>query len=246
MKSLLFRSAPLAFYLSAALIFSSCQTNLKQVDLQKLATVIEMAKGPCYGRCPVFTLKIYENGTATYNGEKYTDKAGLHIKQLDKEQFKNLQGQFRQANLWQYDNVYRGQIPDLQTVTITYYEEGDYKTITGKDGRPEAVRRLEEELDAVANGGGWQLKEKPDYNLPAGAIAEELIVQLNHGIEVYRWVRKFREHDLKVVEEIGRDRNYWLLSYDTNSIAPPMMLAKVRADADVVGVEFNKTGSNRN
>jgi hypothetical protein len=110
--------------------FASCVTDVRKIRLEELNKVVEISKGSCYGRCPVFTLTIYQDGIASYLGERFTDRMGLYVKRLDKEVFANLEKEFREANLWQYQNVYKSRIADLQSVTLTYYEEGDIKAIT--------------------------------------------------------------------------------------------------------------------
>ncbi len=232
--------------LGVAFLFSACPAGLVGGDLSRQEKIIEMEKGPCFGRCPIFKLTIYKNGMAAYEGERYTDRLGLHVKLLPKSTFEEIKQQFRDADLWRYRNVYKGRIPDLQTVTITYHEDGESKSITGKDGRPEVVMELESALDEIANSKGWTQKGEPTYGLPDNVIANELIVQLAGSVNVETWVRRFREYRLQPVEEISPGRNYWLLTFDTKTIEPPRMLERVRADRDVVGAEFNKKGAERN
>ncbi len=207
--------------------------------------IIEMSKSPCYGRCPVFTLTVYEKGIVSYRGERYTPRTGLWIKKLDKPTYQALLEAFRQANLWQFDNAYRGEYFDAPTVAITYYEEGDVKTITGKDGRPAQVLALEALLDDITLLDGWKQISKPNHGLPENVIPNELIVQLVDGRDAVMWVRQYRRHEMQVVERITPAGNYWLVRYNAETTDPESMLAKVRDDAEVIGAEFNKKLSMR-
>jgi hypothetical protein len=238
------RPNPIALFLCGSLAFIafqfSCNSFKTVTDLDEQAKLIEMSKGPCFGQCPVFTLVIYQNGIAAYKGERFTDRMGLYVKRLPENQFRQIAQEFRQANLWQYQDVYRGQIPDLQTVTITYYEENKSKSVMGKDGRPDAVLKLEEMLDEIADSQGWEQKEKPASDFPDHLIPTELIVQLVNGVDAKAWARKFAKQNMQAVRSLSPNGYYWLFSYDDSLMAPKQMIEFVRQDPDVVSVEFNR------
>lgn len=202
--------------------------------------VIEMAKGPCYGNCPVFTLTIFENGLASYKGERNTERLGTYVKKLDKTQMERLLREFKSANLWQYRDVYTGRIPDVQSVAITYFEGSRKKTIAGKEVRPNAVKWLESILDQVANDpDGWELKEPPQDTKPDYIIPNELVVELDDGISPEEWAENYIEADMVAERQFG-DTGYWIFSFDDSLVSPDQMLEKVRTDENVLSAEFNK------
>ena len=99
--------------LSFSFAFStSCGSSIPAPQ-GKRDKVIEMSKGPCYGNCPVYTLTVFGNGLASYKGERNTDRLGTYVKKLDKAQMERLRREFKNANLWQYRDVYTGRIPDM-------------------------------------------------------------------------------------------------------------------------------------
>jgi len=227
-----------------ALSFASCVTDVRKIRLEELNKVVEISKGSCYGRCPVFTLTIYQDGIASYQGERFTDRIGLYVKRLDKDVFANLEKEFREANLWQYQNVYKSRIVDLQSVTLTYYEEGDIKSITGKEGRPQAVLKLEQTLDRIAASPDWIQKEGPPSGLPEDAVPNELVVQLNNGVNAYAWTEKYTKQGMKVLRSLSTDGYHWLMSFDPSVVPPKDMIELVRKDSGVIGAEFNRKGNN--
>lgn len=137
-----------------------------------------------------------------YKGERFTDKLGLYIKVLKKGEFQNIVKAFSDANLWQFQDFYKSQVPDLQTVTLVYHEEGDIKTIVGKDGRPSTVLELENLLDNLVTADGWELKEKPTYGLPDNVKPDEIIVQLIYNVDATTWVRKYAKQEMAVVKAL--------------------------------------------
>lgn len=83
---------PLLYTLTllSLLCLQACNSSQGLGSNDKKVKIIEMKKGPCFGRCAVFTLSIYDNGTATYEGERFTNRLGLHTKQLGNAAFKEL------------------------------------------------------------------------------------------------------------------------------------------------------------
>ena len=222
----------------SATLLNSCGSTAN-ADLSRLDTIIEMSKGPCYGRCPVFTLTVYENSIASYEGERYTDRLGTYVKKLEKGQMERLLGEFKRANVWQFRDSYRGRIPDMQSVTITYREGNKKKTITGKEIRPNAVKWLETQLDQLAQSEGWILKEAPQDNVPDYLIPDQLLVELEGGSDPEEWAKKFAQADM-LFERPLNDSGFWIFSYNDELITPDQMLEQIRMDEEVISAEFNK------
>ncbi len=219
---------------------SGCTPPLSMVNTGRLSPLVEMHKGPCYGRCPVYELMIYDNGVASYRGERYTDKMGLYLKQLTKSELQSLNSALRQAELWKYNDVYRSEYPDLPAVSITYHEEDRSKTILGKESRPDAVIEIEGMLTAIANAEGWRLRSAPDYGLPPGSIPNELIVELREDANQDAWIGSYSRQELKLIKRIWPSNSKLLLSYSLKVIDPPSMIDLVRQDVDVISAEFNR------
>ncbi|MCB0593457.1 MAG: hypothetical protein H6557_02240 [Lewinellaceae bacterium] len=222
-----------------ALMFAGCGPSAN-MSLNNMDKVIEMTKGPCYGRCPVFTLTIYENGIVSYKGERYTDRLGTYVKKLEKGEMERLLREFKNANIWQYKDAYRGRIPDMQSVSITYYEGSKKKTVTGKEIRPNPVKWLESLLDQVAQSNvGWILKEAPAESAPDYLIANELVVELAENVDPEEWAKSYVQADM-LLEKRLNETEFWIFSFDDGLISPEVMLEQVRTDQDVISAEFNK------
>ncbi len=221
-------------------------------DLSKLDPVIEMEKGPCYGNCPVYQLTIYTDRTATFRGERFTNKNGLWTKKLALAEYDRLVQAFREANLWKYPSAYKSNIPDLQTVTLRYYEEDRSKEVIGKDGRPESILALEEMAERVANSGGWYQIEAGDGEpAPAsnnnGTTAQnsELIVELADGVDPQVWIIQFARQEMRVVKKISPRNAYYVVSFNPEITAPEEMLNLVRRSPYVLGAQYNRQTENR-
>ncbi|MBX2874663.1 MAG: hypothetical protein KTR30_21250 [Saprospiraceae bacterium] len=221
--------------------FASCKTILKDTALEDLDPVVSMHMGPCYGNCPVYTITVYDNGIVAYKGERFTNRKGTYIQDIGRANLKTLKQELVAANLWKFPNAFRSQIPDLPTVTIEYFEDGRSKIIRGKDGRPPQVLKVQELLEQIADSGEWKQQSGPGRASAEDYIANELIVQLDRGVEPEQWSRQYAKQDLRVVKRLGPNSTYWLIRYNTNAMQPNDMLRTVLRDPDVLKAEFNKS-----
>lgn len=226
----------LAFILMA----STCRPFGSQ-DLDKLKPLVELKKGPCFGSCPVFKMIIYEGGMMSYEGERFTDRIGMHTKRLDVETFKAVIGAFKEADIWQYQNAYKAQIPDLPTVTVVYHKDGNTKSIKGKDGRPAKIVELGKMLDKIAKSSGWEPQlNSTSQHLPKGTISDELIVNLARDVDPSVWIIQFSRQEMNIVKRISPSSPYWLFRFNAHTMDPKEMLERVRRDPYVLSAEFNK------
>ncbi len=218
---------------------ASCTTPTSIGDTSRLVKLVEMKKGPCFGQCPVFDLTVYANGLMSYRGERYTNKMGLYHKRLAKQSLNELKEALRRANLWQYANVYRSDFPDLPAVTITYFEGDKSKTILGKENRPDAVIELENYLTQLADAPGWKLHQAPQYQLPSGAIPNQLSIELREETNPEAWVAKYARYEMKLLKRIWPSQTKIITSYNLKLIDPTQILDIVRQDAEVLSAAYN-------
>lgn len=225
--------------------FFSCRTILKDTELHRLNKLVSMNVGPCYGNCPVYTITVYDNGIAAYEGERFTERRGVHIRNIGRAALKSLKQELVAANLWEFPNAFRSRIPDLSTVTIEYFENGRSKVIRGKDGRPPQVLKIQELLEQIANEGDWRQQTAPAEGLPEDYIAHELIVELDRQVVPEQWSRQYASLDLQIVKRLSPSNSYWLIRYNTDAIHPNEMYRRMQRDPDVLQVEFNKSVQGR-
>ena len=133
--------------------------------------------------------------------------------------------------------------PTCKPISITFDDDGNTKTIIGKaDDRPEEILTLEAALDEIADDPeGWREVEGfSDPNvLPDGTITNEIIVQLVSSISADEWVGKYSRYDTKLVESLSPSGSYWLITFNTESVDPDLLLENIRNDPEVIGAEFN-------
>ena len=154
--------SPLPQILAAIFLFSlACNTTQEIPDLSQLKKEIQMDKNPCFGTCPHYTLIIYENGIASFEGKKDVDKLGLHTKKLSSKVYEGILRAFDNSNFFELEDNYPSDLPDAPKTAITYHKNGNSKTVTGDFTRPQIVLSLDKMLSQIAESDGWTLKEAP-------------------------------------------------------------------------------------
>ncbi len=214
--------------------------------VEKMTPYLIFSKGGCYGTCPIYKMTISEDGLAVYEGERFTERLGKHVKQLDATTWKELKSQFNGIDFWSLPEKYEFRIPDLASSTITVLKGEQTKATQWKDQAPDEVKALGKAFEKIGNDPlGWKLvvgQELPDY-----MIADEIIVNLIKGTDEQTWIQNYRAYGATIKEKIAPNMNYWLITYNTEKIDPYSLLNKLNADkAAVIQAEFNKKVTSRN
>lgn len=155
---------PLGFAAFLAFFFSCNTTQEIPSDLSTLKKEISMDKNPCFGTCPYYTLTIYENGIASFDGKKDVDKLGLHVKKLTAKEYEGVHRAFESSNFFELKDNYPSDLADLPKTVITYQKDGKSKSVTGDIARPSIVLGLDKILTQIAESDGWTLKTTPSGN----------------------------------------------------------------------------------
>ncbi|HHM21925.1 MAG TPA: hypothetical protein ENJ20_07860 [Bacteroidetes bacterium] len=139
----------------------SCETpNPYQYDV---ADFIELKKDPCFGFCPVYTIKINGRGEVVYNGLKNVEKEGTWYRILPPERVNGLFSAFEEAGFWDFNDEYTAQVTDLPTTWITLVLGEKTKTIKDYYGAPEKLKTLEAMIGKiVSEEEGWKRELSSD------------------------------------------------------------------------------------
>ena len=119
------------------------------------STMIKMTKGPCFGRCPVYSLTIDGTGNANLTAQKFMDIEGFFARTLEKEEVTDLVNAFLDANFWGFEDEYTGNITDLPTTVITFSHDGKTKEVTAYYNIPDELVALIDKVHAIAMDKAW-------------------------------------------------------------------------------------------
>ncbi len=201
-----------------------------------------MKKSSCFGKCPVYTLNIMDNGRVEYHGVIHTEKIGAYSRMLPIDSFNQIVRAIQETDLWQYEDLYKSDASDFPVTTITHFRGDTSKTVKGDYIRPEGVRQLEDKLKLVANSGTWRQDE---LAVPYGSIPGEIIVELVPEANEKALESHFADQGLKIKNKVAPNLNLWLYTFDEEKISAGRMGVLLKEYRGVKAVDFNKNLDSR-
>ncbi len=136
----------------------------KPKALKKNDVIISLKRTMCYGRCPVYSLTIYGDGTLVYRGEMYVRVIGKWTTRISKEKVRLLIKKFKQVNFFsfkdKYDYLY---MTDMPSAIVSITIDGKTKTVThylGDISAPKELSQLERYIDEVVNSDRWTVLKR--------------------------------------------------------------------------------------
>lgn len=147
------------FIYTLLLGFISCQTSKKGMDAAtdaKGIVVISMKKTICFGSCPVYEIKIFDDLKVSLIGEKYLDQIGSFEAKISKTRLSELTEMFSEAKFFEFEDKYYEAYSDLPTTYIMFSQDDQSKEIMDYYGAPEALKSLEAEVALLLEELDWK------------------------------------------------------------------------------------------
>jgi hypothetical protein len=121
--------------------------------------IITLERTICCGRCPVYKLTIFGDGSVVYNGLEFVAIAGRHAANISKDKIRQLIAAFKKAGFFSLNNSYVEFMGIEDPFAITSL------TINGKKKRvrhylgdrsaPRQLKILEDEIDKIVCSDRW-------------------------------------------------------------------------------------------
>jgi putative hemolysin len=139
---------------------------------------ITLERTACFGTCPIYTLVIYGDGTAVFNGTDFVSQTGEYTTTIAIDDISHLVGEFVQAGYFDWNDAYTNrEMTDMPTVITSIKVDGQYKQIEhyiGDISAPEALTALEDLIDATVNSSQWIGEPSVGMANPASVNCEEM------------------------------------------------------------------------
>lgn len=150
------------------LVYFLCGCKAQKPDSKNLEKngrlVLSMERTACFGRCPIYQIKLYQNGLLVYNAEQFTDTVGCFYSVLTKPEIAVIEEKLKQANFFGLADSYPVgvQTPtDLPSCIVFYNKNGRQKTVTDKRFKsPEMLTYIENSIDSLVNTRKLQICDK--------------------------------------------------------------------------------------
>ncbi|MCO5258724.1 MAG: DUF6438 domain-containing protein [Crocinitomicaceae bacterium] len=115
--------------------------------------------GYCYGRCPVYSLKIYKSGYALYEGKANVEMFGLYSTKFSKEQLNTLTKVANEINYASLEDKYDGAVTDIPSHTTSIVLNGKRKQVMRRYNFPQSIVTFENQFDELIKDAKWNLIE---------------------------------------------------------------------------------------
>ena len=138
------------YFLFLSLIFLACANEPADPYHYDAANFIELKKDPCFGFCPVYTVKINGKGEVVFNGQKNISKEGTWYRTLPPDETNNMFKTFEDTGFWELKDEYTAQVTDLPTTWISLVLGEKSKTIKDYYGAPDELKALELMIEKIA------------------------------------------------------------------------------------------------
>lgn len=136
-----------------SLIFGmySCKATKVNAQIAKEDVILSLERTPCFGRCPVYEIKIYANGLLLYQGKRNVADTGCHYRKISKQELASLKEAFCNAGFFEMADSYpeneRAPV-DLPSCIIFFKSGNQEKTLTDHHwNTPEKLTLLEKKID---------------------------------------------------------------------------------------------------
>ena len=135
---------PILFILSVAVVGAQDNNTKPVITLERTA---------CFGRCPIYTISIFENGDVVYKGENSVTVTGEQKSQIDPETVKAMVEAFEKAGYFDWKEAYDTQmVTDLPSAITSVTRNGETHQIRhylGDHTVPVALTYLEHWIDLM-------------------------------------------------------------------------------------------------
>ncbi|MFK7808737.1 MAG: DUF6438 domain-containing protein [Saprospiraceae bacterium] len=219
--------------------------SLPEMESSEVIPVVKLMKNACFGKCPMYSLTLYNNGKAEYVGRANVEKLGTFTKQIPTEKVASILRQLNAVKFWDMEDKYMSELSDTQKTIMTQFRKDTSKTVTGDHARPDILKPIEKELIAIADDSAdWtKTKDHPqgaNKQLPKHFIKNEIITEFEKDIDVKAAVATKKQFGLEIKKKIAPNLDMYVLTYDTMRVKPQMMLMQVKRIKGVTKAEFNK------
>lgn len=231
-------------------VLSACTTKKEQMKTKAItdqaftipSEMVFFSRGSCYGKCPEFELRIYDDGKAILKGKNNMNHIGMYEYSLDENEMLALNQILEKTDFKSMKNEYFGQIADLPGVAIIVNLEGKEKKIEGNWQIPEPLLAVFAHLDDYVFSEKWlPIKVEPVVHLKnKSIIPDRIIVHLKAGVEGEDWVKKYQQYEAAIVKKVAPRMQLWVITYNLSTTDPMAFLSLLKSDEEVVQVEFDK------
>lgn len=119
--------------------------------------LLSFKRTSCYGRCPVYDLKIYADKTCEIDGKLFFIVEGKHDGALTHAQYDKIIRTINEINYFKFNDEYDDRlVQDIPATFITVTMNGKTKSIKSRYGSPAQLRDFLTSIHELAKSLEWK------------------------------------------------------------------------------------------
>lgn len=134
--------------------------NIPPAPPKEEGIALEYRRTACFGTCPIFNFKVYDNGRAIYEGKNFVDMIGVYHTNISKNDIDKIVDAAEKIKFFQMDDVYDSQVTDLPSVYLSILKDGKFKTVKNRHNGPKELKALYEQVDALIKAQKWEMVDQ--------------------------------------------------------------------------------------
>ena len=118
---------------------------------------VELARSGCYGECPAYSVKVFEDGDVIWNGKFYVKVRGEKHSKISPDAARSLLRRFVAPEFWALSGLYTSGVSDNPTTTVEVRISGkDKHVVNYAKSAPELEESLENAVDDAVDTHRWR------------------------------------------------------------------------------------------
>lgn len=117
--------------------------------------LVTLKRGACFGRCPIYVVKVMSDGAVAFEGERFVATVGKATGALDAAALEKLTQRLDASGFAGWKAAYTDRrMTDMSTVELTVRGRTVVHYL-GDDTAPEGLKQLEDDVDALVGTAQW-------------------------------------------------------------------------------------------
>jgi hypothetical protein len=127
------------------------------IQMTEDSLLFQFERRPCFGRCPIYKIMIFESGYTTYQGVNFVDYMGYYYTRIPQTDVAKIYTRIAELDFFSLEDTYDNEnITDIPSMIFRANAMGQDKRIIARYGVPESLIDLGKEIDAMFAETDWK------------------------------------------------------------------------------------------
>jgi inner membrane protein involved in colicin E2 resistance len=117
----------------------------------------QIQRTACFGRCPIYTLSVYESGYVEYLGKKWVEKEGRFAAEVDQKVLDKLMKEAKAINYFDLNHQFDSKnVTDLPSTITTLKGKEGFHIVVNRYQAPEELSEFAHQFDQLFKDVKWE------------------------------------------------------------------------------------------